>query len=186
MSVSIRDAFVHLHSSNVLENLLAEVRLFLHSGQYLLTGLLRIQFRARYRGYKVPISSFRSKSQYKAIENVELSPEVDELIRQQLNNNDAEDEEAEVDIDAESPEEPLDEEEPRKMKKSTKRTKQVADLNGSATTTKSEKMEDHPEIGDVDHLIKQKYVDLVDIFPPIPEKGKFNIETIKDSPYFFS
>jgi len=26
MSVAIRDAFVHLHSSNVLENLLAEVR----------------------------------------------------------------------------------------------------------------------------------------------------------------
>jgi len=39
---------------------------------------------------------------------------------------------------------------------------------------------------DVEQVINQRYVNLVDIFPPVPEKGKFNIETIKDSPYFFS
>jgi DNA-directed RNA polymerase len=32
MSVAIRDAFIHLHSSNVLENLLAEVSPY-HSSQ---------------------------------------------------------------------------------------------------------------------------------------------------------
>jgi DNA-directed RNA polymerase len=39
MSVAIRDSFVHLHSSNVLENLLAEVRQVLCEGPDLLTYL---------------------------------------------------------------------------------------------------------------------------------------------------
>lgn len=31
-----------------------------------------------------------------------------------------------------------------------------------------------------------KFINLTDIFPPLPKKGSFKVENIKDSPYFFS
>lgn len=31
-----------------------------------------------------------------------------------------------------------------------------------------------------------KFVDLADLLPPLPHKGNFNVESIKDSQYFFS
>jgi DNA-directed RNA polymerase len=32
----------------------------------------------------------------------------------------------------------------------------------------------------------QKFVNLVDILPKLPEKGEFSVQTIKNSLYFFS
>jgi len=31
-----------------------------------------------------------------------------------------------------------------------------------------------------------KFVDLIDLMPPLPKKGNFDVETIKGSQYFFS
>lgn len=31
-----------------------------------------------------------------------------------------------------------------------------------------------------------RFINLVDMFPPLPKKGDFEVSTIKNSPYFFS
>lgn len=38
----------------------------------------------------------------------------------------------------------------------------------------------------IDAQLQKRFINLVDLFPAIPEKGKFDIQVIKDSPYFFS
>ena len=35
-------------------------------------------------------------------------------------------------------------------------------------------------------LLNKRFVPLIDIIPPLPSKGSFDIELIKQSPYFFS
>ena len=35
-------------------------------------------------------------------------------------------------------------------------------------------------------LLNKRFVPLIDVLPPLPRKGDFNIELIKQSPYFFS
>lgn len=142
----------------------------------------------RYSGYKLPISIFKSKAQYKAIENSELSPEVKKLILQQINSADAEEDDLDAELAAESVDNILVEESssagveetPKRGRKSPKRKETVA----SALEAREE--DALKERLDADQVMNQRYVNLVDVFPPIPEKGKFNIETIKDSPYFFS
>ena len=39
---------------------------------------------------------------------------------------------------------------------------------------------------DVEALLADKFVNLIDVLPPLPEKGKFDVKLIKDSQYFFS
>jgi DNA-directed RNA polymerase len=39
---------------------------------------------------------------------------------------------------------------------------------------------------DVEASLQNKFVDLTDLFPPLPKKGDFKVETIKKSQYFFS
>ena len=43
--------------------------------------------------------------------------------------------------------------------------------------------EEEPADGVVDD---RRFVDLIAVLPPLPEKGNFNVETIKHSLYFFS
>jgi DNA-directed RNA polymerase, mitochondrial len=135
----------------------------------------------------LPISVFKSRSQYKAIANSELSPDVKELILQQISSTDMEE-----DSDAELAEEDVDripedasstelQNTPSRKEKPTERKKKASSTLETGDNTQREK-----ELLDVEQVINQRYVNLVDIFPPVPEKGKFNIETIKDSLYFFS
>lgn len=35
-------------------------------------------------------------------------------------------------------------------------------------------------------LLAKRFVPLIDVLPPLPRKGEFDIELIKQSPYFFS
>lgn len=37
-----------------------------------------------------------------------------------------------------------------------------------------------------DVTLVSKFVNLVDILPPLPKKGDFDVQTIRNSPYFFS
>ena len=39
---------------------------------------------------------------------------------------------------------------------------------------------------DVEGQLANRFVNLVDILPPLPEKGKFDVSAIKESQYFFS
>ncbi|PVG00666.1 DNA/RNA polymerase [Serendipita vermifera] len=150
MSVAIRDAFIHLHSSNVLENLFTE-------------------FRARYADYKLPLEIFKSRSNVAAITKSNLPPEIKALIEQQARLAKEDNEEEEVDMEEESPEEPV---------KKTK-SKKITMKDPARPRTKA-------ELAAVEKAINEKYVNLIDVLPPLPEKGKFNIEVIKDSLYFFS
>jgi DNA-directed RNA polymerase, mitochondrial len=38
----------------------------------------------------------------------------------------------------------------------------------------------------VDPSLVGKFVNLIDLIPPLPKKGDFNVQEIKQSPYFFS
>lgn len=42
------------------------------------------------------------------------------------------------------------------------------------------------ELQQIDEEIDHRFVNLVDALPPIPKKGEFNIEVIRNSTYFFS
>lgn len=39
---------------------------------------------------------------------------------------------------------------------------------------------------EVSEQLRGKFMNLVDLIPPIPQKGTFKVETIKESAYFFS
>ena len=50
-----------------------------------------------------------------------------------------------------------------------------------------ENMEEGDETDDVDvRLMAGKFVNLIDLLPPLPAKGNFKVEAIKGSQYFFS
>lgn len=67
---------------------------------------------------------------------------------------------------------------PTKGKRGPKKTK-VSFFN-------AEKRRTAKEIAAVEQLMNERYVNLVDVLPPLPQKGDFDIEVIKDSQYFFS
>lgn len=46
--------------------------------------------------------------------------------------------------------------------------------------------EDETTVHDIDPSMVTRFVNLVDILPPLPEKGHFDVSTIKKSLYFFS
>lgn len=156
MSAAIRDAFVHLHSSNVLENLLTE-------------------FKERYKGYKVPIDVFKKRSNLAAIANSPRYKEVKELVGEAL---EEEGEEVEEGEEAEEVEEGVNEKKGRK--KGEKKQKDLVPFFDS------EKPRTERELKEVEEVLKERFVDLVDVFPPIPEKGEFDIQVIRESLYFFS
>jgi DNA-directed RNA polymerase len=42
------------------------------------------------------------------------------------------------------------------------------------------------KLDEADRHLLGKFVELCDVFPPLPKKGSFDVETIKASQYFFS
>lgn len=69
-----------------------------------------------------------------------------------------------------------------KRKKSAKATSDDLEAESAA--------EDHEdEVNELDAAnarLLGKFVDLIDLMPPLPKKGNFDVETIKGSQYFFS
>jgi DNA-directed RNA polymerase len=132
------------------------------------------QFRARYQGYKVPIEVFKNRTTLAAISKTPLYSKVKELIGEQLeeaSEEGVEDNEASGADDSEKIA-------PTKGKKGPKKAK-VSFFN-------AEKRRTAKEIREVERVMNERYVNLVDILPPLPQKGDFDIEVIKDSQYFFS
>jgi DNA-directed RNA polymerase, mitochondrial len=71
---------------------------------------------------------------------------------------------------------------PKRKKKSAKATSDDAEAESAA-----EECED--EVNELDAAnarLLGKFVDLIDLMPPLPKKGDFDVETIKGSQYFFS
>jgi len=52
--------------------------------------------------------------------------------------------------------------------------------------TSAEAELENDELGEVDAHLFGKFVELRDLLPPLPKKGNFDVETIKQSQYFFS
>ncbi|KAL6308760.1 DNA/RNA polymerase [Sparassis latifolia] len=156
MSAIIRETFIALHSSDVLTKLFEE-------------------FRERYKGYKVPVIHLRygrliSKHNLagtEASDNVANLPGEDAVLTfpgDAKAEAEASGEEV-IEVDAEAV--ANDEEAPKKKKKaSTCTTDSVAVAKAAGFTG--------------------KFVELVDILPPLPQKGEFDVNTIKNSLYFFS
>ncbi|KAG8799771.1 DNA-directed RNA polymerase [Serendipita sp. 399] len=160
MSIAIRDAFVHLHSSQVLENLLKE-------------------FKERYKGYKLPVSAFTSRIVRTSVLRGGRNPAVERL----LSGLDIKEEAEEEEVAEEVEEQPEEEEAPvpraRGRPKTRIKSKDIQPFDPNRKRTSSEKQE-------IEDKLRDRFVNLLDVLPPIPEKGKFNIEVIKDSQYFFS
>ena len=49
-----------------------------------------------------------------------------------------------------------------------------------------EEAKDSQDLCDIEPETVTRFVNLVDIMPPLPEKGHFDVNTIKKSLYFFS
>jgi len=181
MSTIIRDSFVHLHSSNVLQNLYEE-------------------FRQRYANYRVPISHLeRMRKQ------VNMPPEVKEILEaEQRKSRSAlinyEGSEAIPEEDTEVPESDMDTVEqveedalkkrgrPRK-KVQVKRKVEVEDGDAETSNKRFLTEIERQAGGDkkkMRELLTKRFVPLIDILPPLPRKGDFDIELIRQSPYFFS
>ncbi|KAI4519882.1 DNA/RNA polymerase [Schizophyllum commune Loenen D] len=186
MSGIIRDTFIALHSSDVLMRLHKE-------------------FLTRYANYKIPLISlgapkfmrdlraagariYCTPEQAEKLQGIRELLEVSETATPTVDESKAQDtvqsllgkDAAELDDKA--------------------RLKKLADmLNGESakTTKKAAEDEDDVEVEDptedVSSVDKQamvdllgKFVNLTDILPPLPPKGTFRVEDIKESPYFFS
>lgn len=50
----------------------------------------------------------------------------------------------------------------------------------------AEEQEEEEEEVEADVGLASKFIDLVDVLPPLPKKGEFDVNTIKKSLYFFS
>ncbi|KAG6877418.1 hypothetical protein C0993_007661 [Termitomyces sp. T159_Od127] len=163
MSEIIRDTFIALHSSDVLKKLDAE-------------------FRERYKDYKVPLVSLKNSSILKGLHALgsrivvtsEQAKKLDSL-RELLVVSDTT---ATTDIDeseVENFEHLCDE--------VNAQVEEEAREDGGAVTVDDEGMKiKHAEM----RMLMGKFVNLVDLIPPLPEKGSFRVEQIKKSQYFFS
>ncbi|KAI0776637.1 DNA/RNA polymerase [Trametes elegans] len=152
MNAIIRDTFIALHSSDVLQALADE-------------------FRQRYADYKVPLAALRGPG----MRRLNLEPGKlkvsEEDIKVLKENAAAEEEESEAldedeDFDEGEEEEEEEEEKPKKKPKARR-------AKGSPAQ-------------DIEHRLEGKFVNLVDVLPPVPKKGMFDVKAIKDSQYFFS
>ncbi|KAI0742483.1 DNA/RNA polymerase [Daedaleopsis nitida] len=161
MSAVIRDTFIALHSSNVLKCLLDE-------------------FKERYANYKVPLVGLRGPAFKQLNINTDalgLSSQDVKLLTEEGDAEESEqsetavsgdDEELALALEAELGDEAqpaAGAEKPKKRRLTKKRS------------TSAEEIEAH---------LAGTFVNLVDILPDLPEKGKFDVQLIKQSQYFFS
>lgn len=184
MSEIIRDTFIALHSSDVLEKLATE-------------------FRTRYASHKIPLTSLRSGKLLKNLQaagvRIVASSEQANALRLGGFDNimDVSDEEAgsiaqiSKKTETEAPK-PAQTETPKpKTGKRGRPMKNVVMIectqnDVSAVMDHEEGDDDCAGEDDVDSILVDKFVDLSAILPPLPKKGDFDVETIKQSQYFFS
>lgn len=175
MSIIIRDTFIALHGSNILERLYEEVRDTLR----LRPRLIDVQFKARYAGHVVPVvaaSPSQTKqnsasSEFVVLSNREMASlpgeEHDVLVKPKKASAAAEEEENESEPEGE---EPVAGEQEEESNREMSRSERLKASRGMTTA----------------QLRKSKMVDLWELVPPVPKKGDFDVKRIKESLYFFS
>ncbi|KAI0270564.1 DNA/RNA polymerase [Gloeopeniophorella convolvens] len=162
MSGIIRDTFIALHSSDVLRRLLDE-------------------FRERYKGYKVPVASLKTSQILKQLGITEAATETASRRSKaaqaglDLATIDA------IEEDDEPPAEVVDR--PPEVFVLTK--EQLLKLLRPSRLKRVKQAEDGTE-SVPEETLEGKFVDLVDLLPPVPTKGEFDVNKIKSSLYFFS
>lgn len=187
MSLVIRDTFIELHQSNVLEKLEEE-------------------FRTRYADYKVPLSGLRSgnflnnlfsaglKLKMTAAQAAQVGVRMEDNRLKRASTTD-------IDHDLTDNVVVVNDE-----GKSTDGLDDMLNLlatvsNGSKKATKKKRtdslfdmdpdlLKEGKDLGeddeDTDKKITAKFINVTDLFPPLPPKGTFDVEDIKKSQYFFS
>ncbi|KAF8229392.1 DNA/RNA polymerase [Tricholoma matsutake] len=186
MSEIIRDTFIALHSTNVLEK-------------------LRGEFMARYKGYKLPLSTMQGglvKQLCESGSRIIVTPEQAKSLESLKS----------LLVISETERPTIDESEAAKSAESLK--EYIAELSdghadGGETTTADESGDstEHGEEEDEEEWLSPqakaarkrkvrdekaaielmgKFVNLTDVLPPLPKRGNFRVESIKNSQYFFS
>ncbi|EJD05121.1 DNA/RNA polymerase [Fomitiporia mediterranea MF3/22] len=176
MNEIIRETFIALHESNVLER-------------------LRQEFLDRYKEYQIPLISLRSQSM---LAKVKLSKadlvalgKVDAKAAANVAN---EVEEAESDEEVAKAIGALPEEPDAVEDHEHAITHPSSSLSGVETTEKKKgrgrKAKVPTESAEVaaqkQPEYESRFINLVDILPTLPKKGEFDVQKIKDSKYFFS
>ncbi|KAG6329701.1 hypothetical protein ID866_9388 [Astraeus odoratus] len=176
MSAIIRDTFIALHSSDVLSKLEAE-------------------FKARYADHKVPLAALRVGSLIKKLKDagvrIVASPEEAAALKSDDTASldpliDVSDTEASSIMSASASttaKESLCDSGPIELPPRRRARKR------SSTPPENESAEAEAEEDDdidADGALANKFISLPTLFPPLPKKGDFKVETIKKSLYFFS
>ncbi|CAK5271845.1 unnamed protein product [Mycena citricolor] len=201
MSSVIRDTFIALHSSDVLQK-------------------LRDEFMKRYAGFQIPLLHLRTPGLLKTLraagsriraspeqaetlgslgDLVEISDEVESTVEVKKVYEDLDElleglDLSGVDLESEDPPESVlaigddaepsleaeEEETPSPRGRPSKKAPRKVLTEGEKKARRAELK--RREIVQ----LMGKFVNLTDLLPPLPKKGSFEVKLIKDSPYFFS
>jgi DNA-directed RNA polymerase len=195
MSEIIRDTFIALHSSDVLAKLDLEViSRDTHTPPLSAHGadIHSLQFKERYKGFTVPLASIRAPSFVKQLRlaGTRLTvtrAEADRLIGlDPLFISKEEEGEGVAGTDSGAAAGPVARRgRPRKATSAVGETSKKK-LGRPSKADLTEDEDEDEEEDDADQAVGGKFVNLVDLLPPLPKKGDFNVKTIKKSQYFFS
>ncbi|KAI0334261.1 DNA/RNA polymerase [Cubamyces sp. BRFM 1775] len=164
---SVHDSYwTHPSSIDQMNAIIRETFIALHSSDVL--RALEQEFRERYADYKVPLAALRGsgKKITNELAKLNVSPDDIELLQGEGEGEEVKSEDGlvdvteEDDVDLEETEGAENAEKPKRRKRASK-----DDIEGRLATT---------------------FVDLVDVLPPLPQKGMFDVKAIKESQYFFS
>jgi len=161
---SVHDSYwTHPSSIDQMSTIIRETFIALHSSDVL--GRLLNEFRERYKGYRVPVASLKTLQLLKQLGVLEAVPETADAVVQPTE----EDEEpAEIVLDRPPTVSVISKEQAVKLLKPGR----GRGVRRSKTTAEDS--------------LEGKFVDLLDLLPPVPAKGEFDVNKIKSSLYFFS
>jgi len=189
MAEVIRDTFILLHSSDVLGKLHQEVRLSVQLRVQIVSHLPQ-QFKERFKGFKLPLIHLQNKGgnlvrmlsdsgvrivatpeQAKSLESIAAIVEVSEtgssaIGEQPIGSEGGPTPDQAFLEELDEEDDSIDDEWEGQRKKAA-----AANMAREAKATRE---------------LLGKFVDVVDLVPPLPEKGTFRVQEIKSSPYFFS
>ncbi|KAJ7160872.1 DNA/RNA polymerase [Mycena filopes] len=215
MSEIIRDTFIALHSSNVLLKLREEFLTRYKDFKVPLVHLRNAHLvKALHQaGVRIPVTAeqarglsvisqllVESEDAPTAIEVNEVYGDIDSLLADlvKMDSTEAEDAE-ELDPDAETEDAPTPRKRTRRSKKEAADARErVADMGMLDALLDPDNLPDMDALAEAKTAAKQaaeaaalkqlmnKFIKLTDLLPPLPKKGTFEVNSIKDSPYFFS
>jgi DNA-directed RNA polymerase len=145
-----------------------------------ITNFTRLsQFRERYKGYKVPVASLKTSQMLKQLGILDTLADINSRPKAAAAVETVLEPDAAAAEEGEELAEVLD----RPPTVSVLSKEQAVDLlkpvrgGRGGSRSKSATTEDS---------LEGKFVDLVDLLPPVPVKGEFDVNKIKSSAYFFS